>query len=49
MLRLKDLTGQNIGPETLARQVREAMIVRVARALMMFAHTRRRIYFSRTP
>jgi predicted transcriptional regulator of viral defense system len=33
ILRLKDFTAQDVGPETLARLVREGMIVRVARGL----------------
>ncbi len=33
ILRLKDFTAQDVGPETLARLVRDGMIVRVARGL----------------
>jgi predicted transcriptional regulator of viral defense system len=33
ILRLKDFTAQNVGPETLARLVREGVIVRAARGL----------------
>jgi Transcriptional regulator, AbiEi antitoxin len=38
ILRLKDFTAQDVGPETLARLVREGMIVRVARGLYQRAN-----------
>ena len=38
MLRLKDFTAQDIGPETLARLVREGLIVRLARGLYQQAN-----------
>lgn len=38
ILRLKDFTAQDVGPETLARLVREGIVVRVARGLYQRAN-----------